>query len=392
MRRTGFDRVRQPYLGLDMKNTRHEFAPRQQPIRVGIVGAGNWATYAHVPALQLLPNYRITAVATRHQESAKKYAQHHRIPYAFGNYEEMVQHPEVDLVAVLTIAPQHEAVVRSAIAAGKGVFCEWPLTTTTAQSLELLNLAESAGVRHLIGLQRRLAPSFRYLHDLLFNGYVGKIRSVRLNVSEPDYYSSRSQSVRFTIPSENFTHVAVTFGGHFMDALFAAVGQPREFSAQLINQFKQVTIMETGEILSTDAPNEFLLNGLLDEDIALSIHVEGGKRSGYGMDLTITGTDGDLKVSNAAGFHNQSDNKIEGAQGKSKALIELPTPSQYQWVTSAKLPSSVLEIANVYAAPVLDVEDGGRRTPTFADAVRLHRLLDTITEASISGRRMRWHS
>jgi predicted dehydrogenase len=82
------------------------------------VGAGNWATYAHVPALQLLPNYRITAVATRHQESAKKYAQHHRIPYAFGNYEEMVQHPEVDLVAVLTIAPQHEAVVRSAIAAG----------------------------------------------------------------------------------------------------------------------------------------------------------------------------------------------------------------------------------------------------------------------------------
>jgi len=61
-----------------------------------------------------------------------------------------------------------------------------------------------------------------------------------------------------------------------MDALFAAVGQPREFSAQLINQFKQVTIMETGEILSTDAPNELLLNGLLDEDIALSIHVEGG--------------------------------------------------------------------------------------------------------------------
>jgi hypothetical protein len=93
LRHTGFDRVRQPYLGLDMKNTRHEFAPRQQPIRVGIVGAGNWATYAHVPALQLLPNYRITAVATRHQESAKKYAHHHRIPYAFGNYEEMLQPP-----------------------------------------------------------------------------------------------------------------------------------------------------------------------------------------------------------------------------------------------------------------------------------------------------------
>jgi len=365
---------------------------RQQPIRVGLVGVGNWATYAHIPALQLLQDYRITAVATRRQESAETYAQSHRIPYAFGNYEELVQHPEVDLVAVLNLAPQHEAVIRSAITARKDVFCEWPLTTTTAQSLELLKLAESAGVRHLMGLQRRLAPSFRYLHDLLVNGYVGKIRSVRLNVSEPHYYSSRSKAVAFTIPSENFTHVAVTFGGHFMDALFTAVGQPREFSAQLINQFKQVTIIETGESLSTDAPNELLLNGLLDEDIALSIHVEGGKRNGYGMELTITGTDGDLKVSNVAGFQNQKENKIEGAQGHGKALDELPIPFQYQWLPSSELPSGSLEVANVYAAHVLDIADGGHRTPTFADAVRLHRLLDTITDASISGRRMRWHS
>jgi len=77
---------------------------------------------------------------------------------------------------------------------------------------------------------------------------------------------------------------------------------------------------------------------------------------------------------------------------QSKALDELPIPFQYQWLPSSELPSGSLEVANVYAAHVLDIADGGHRTPTFADAVRLHRLLDTITDASISGRRMRWHS
>lgn len=374
-----------------MRSTLHDASPHQRPIQVGIVGVGNWATYAHIPALQLLPEYQITAVATRRQDTAEAYALKHQIPYAFHDYEKLVQHSEVDLVVVLTIAPQHEAVVRAAIDAGKDVFCEWPLTTTTDQSLKLLHLAESSGVRHIIGLQRRLAPSFRYLRDLLVDGYVGKVRSVRLSVSEPAYYSSRSQAVAFTIPSENFTHVAVTFGGHFLDALFTSVGQPREFSAQLINQFKEVTVIETGESIATDAPNELLMNGLLNDDTALSIHIEGGKRNGYGVDLSITGTEGDLKLSNVAAFHNQSDNQILGARGAHHALKELPVPTKYQLLPSSDLPSSALELANVYAANAMDRHDGGTRTPTFTDAVRLHRFLDAASSSSASGQKVIWH-
>lgn len=350
----------------------------RNPLRVGIVGVGNWAAYAHIPALKLLPGYRITAVATRRQDSADAWARQHEIPHAFGDYRELVAHPEVDLVVVLTTAPQHEPIVRAAIEAGKDVFCEWPLTPSTSRSLELLNLAEAAGVRHLVGLQRRLAPSFRYLRDLLLDGYVGRVRSARLSVAEPTYYADRSKSIAFTIPSENFTHVASIYGGHFMDALFATVGHAKEFSARLITQFKQVRIIETGELIPTDAPNELLLNGLLSDGAALSVHVEGGKRNGYGMELVITGTEGDLRVSNAVPFHNQDDSRIEGAQGSGKTLEHLPVPSEYHWLPASPLPASALELANVYAAHLLDLKDQGGRSPTFLDAVNLHRLMDAI--------------
>lgn len=376
---------------MNAKDKQTEVTRPLKPVRVGIVGIGNWATYAHIPALRLLPGYEIVAVATRRQETAEAVARKWGIPHAFDSYQDLVAHPEVDLVAVLTIAPQHDAVVRAAIAAGKDVFCEWPLTTNTAQSLELLQMAESAGVRHLIGLQRRLAPSNRYLRDLLAQGFVGKVRSIRLSVTEPAYYHLRSQAVAFTIPAANFTHVAVTFGGHFMDALFTAVGEPKEFSAQLINQFKQITVIETGEVIATDAPNELLLNGVLADDVALSIHVEGGKRNGYGMQLDITGTEGDLRISNSAAFHNEEDNQIEGARGAGQSFKLMPVPPEYQWLPASNLPASAQELAHIYAAHLRDMHEGTNLAPTFADAVRLHRLLDTIATASETGMRTSYH-
>jgi predicted dehydrogenase len=113
-------------------------------IRVGIVGVGNWARYGHIPALRLLPDYEIVAVSSRREEMASVIAREFFIPHAFDDALKLVNHPDVDLVAVLTPAPQHAAVVMQSIAAGKDVYCEWPLTTNTEDSEELLQLAEEA--------------------------------------------------------------------------------------------------------------------------------------------------------------------------------------------------------------------------------------------------------
>jgi predicted dehydrogenase len=88
----------------------------------------------------------------------------------------------VDLVVIPTPAPEHAHLVRAAIAAGKDVYSEWPLTTTTAESEELPRLAEDRGVQQVVGLQRRFAPSASYAHGLIAQGYVGTIRGVRMTV------------------------------------------------------------------------------------------------------------------------------------------------------------------------------------------------------------------
>lgn len=139
-------------------------------IRVGIVGAGGWAKYGHIPALQSLEEFEIVAVSSRNKELAQEYAAKFNILHPFDDPQALITHPDVDLVAVLAPAPEHAGLAKAVIAAGKDVYSEWPLTTTTSDSEELLGLAEAKGVRHIVGLQRRHGPSARYTRDLVQAG------------------------------------------------------------------------------------------------------------------------------------------------------------------------------------------------------------------------------
>src|SRR5690606_8584914 len=104
-----------------------------EKIRVGIVGAtvtqggSGWGANAHVPALHALPDYELHAVCTTREETARASAEAFDVPLAFHDMDEMVAHPEVDLVAVVVRVPGHYDLVMTALRAGKPVFCEWPL-------------------------------------------------------------------------------------------------------------------------------------------------------------------------------------------------------------------------------------------------------------------------
>lgn len=181
--------------------------PSREKIRVGLVGVGSWGRYGQIPALRLLPEYEIVAVSSRKQETAAKLAAQFGIRHAFGDFQKLAAHPEVDLVVVLPPAPEHAQVVKASIAAGKDVYCEWPLTTNTAGSEELLRLAEAAGVSHFVGLQRTVGASSLQLKDLIQRRYVGDLRSVRMHLSMSGFGPVRSTSLDWTIPAANFSHV-----------------------------------------------------------------------------------------------------------------------------------------------------------------------------------------
>ncbi|WP_239467094.1 Gfo/Idh/MocA family protein [Rhodoferax koreense] len=339
--------------------------------------------------LSLLPEYQITAIHARRAEAAHAAAQRYGIPNVVDSVTALVNHPDVDLVVVLTTAPQHEESIRAAIAAKKDVYCEWPLTPSTQTSLEMVRLAKAAGVRTVVGLQRRLSPHNRYLRDLLNNGHVGKLRSVRMHVSMNYFQAMRSQALRWTAPPENFSSVIAIYAGHFLDMLLDATGWPTSISALLVNQFPEVSIRETGEVIPTTTPDQLVLSGALDGGAVLTVHIEGGKRNGSGVQIDITGDAGDLRITNRSAFGDVGDDYvIQGAHGDDLPLRSMPIPQSYDTLPPSALPSAVLELAQLYAAFAHDVDHGTHHASTFDDAVRMHRLLDAAKLSSDTGQRI----
>ncbi len=354
-------------------------------IGVGLAGVGNWAQYGHIPALRLLPEYRIVALSSRTKDRAAQLADQYSIPHHFTNVVGLASHEEVDLVVVLPPAPEHLFVVKAAFAAGKDVLCEWPLTTKTSDSLDLLAIARASGCRHITGLQRTVGAGARYLRDLIASGAVGQLRSVRMHVSVPSFGPVRPPGLSWTVDANNFSHVLSIYGGHFMHMLFAAVGQPQMLNAFVRTQFPELTLSGMSGPFPNTTPDGVVAQGVLVSGALFQIQIEAGKRNGAGLQIDITGFEGDLKVWNDKAFVTQRDNVMEGSTNQQPVWAELPVPSAYHQIPDSSLDFSVQDLAHLYAAFAHDRAHGTRTAPDFADAVALHRIIDAIVCSSATG-------
>ena len=114
-------------------------------LRVGIVGAGN-ISGIYLKNLALFPATEVVALADLDLDRAKSVAQAHGVPNALST-DELLAHPNVDLVLNLTIPAAHAEVARRAVEAGKHVYNEKPLAVDLSDGRGLVADAEQKGVR-----------------------------------------------------------------------------------------------------------------------------------------------------------------------------------------------------------------------------------------------------
>ncbi|MFF1872196.1 Gfo/Idh/MocA family protein [Kitasatospora herbaricolor] len=152
--------------------------PGTPPVRWGILATGAIAT-AFAEDLALLPDARLTAVASRTEESARRFAGRHGIPRAYGSWEQLAKDPEVDVVYVATPHAQHHAATSLLLAAGKPVLCEKPFTLNLPEAQDLVRLAREHRVFLMEAMWTYLDPAVRRLTQLIDDGAIGEVRTVQ---------------------------------------------------------------------------------------------------------------------------------------------------------------------------------------------------------------------
>ena len=147
-----------------------------QQLRWGILATG-WIAELFVKDL-LLTGHAVTAVGSRSQASADRFAKDFGIGTAHGTYEALAADPNVDIIYVATPHPQHAAAAKLALHAGKHVLVEKAFTLNAAEAADLVELAQAKGLVVLEAMWTRFLPHMRRLRDIIAAGTIGEVRSV----------------------------------------------------------------------------------------------------------------------------------------------------------------------------------------------------------------------
>ena len=361
-------------------------------LRVGIIGVSpvrGWATTAHIPALRALPNYEIRALSAHNPESARALGGAFGVSAVFSDHEELVIQPNIDVVVVTVKVPHHRELVSAALAAGKAVYCEWPLGRDLEDARAMATLAAKQGVRTVAGLQARQAPAIEFVQQLLRDGYVGEVLSTTLvGLSIPG--DAVGQPNAYMLDKTNGANLLTVPVGHSLDILNYVLGEFAELSAVSAVRRPLITIGETGEQILKTAADQVAVIGTLTSGATASIHIREAVAGGIGFQWEINGTDGTLRITADAALPEIFPLTVHGARGRNEpAELDIPTALTQKWPLLTKLEGTpAFNVGRAYAAFGADVDEGTHTVPDFADAVRRHELIAAIERSAASGERV----
>jgi predicted dehydrogenase len=144
-------------------------------------------------------------------------------PFTTLDYRELIARPDIDAIAVTSPDYCHEEHAVAALAAGKHVFCEKPMTITIEGCDRVLNAWRTAGTRLMVGFNMRYMNIFRVMKEVIESGAIGEIRAawVRHFVGMgSDFYYHDWHATR-----QNATSLLLQKGSHDLDMIHWLTGR-----------------------------------------------------------------------------------------------------------------------------------------------------------------------
>jgi len=119
---------------------------------------------------------KVVAIASRNPDRAEVIAKEFGIEHVAADWQELVRHPDVDLVSIVTPPSTHMEITLAALEQGKAVLCEKPMALNAAEAARMVEKAKAAGVLALIDHELRFLNSRRVMRGMLQTGAIGSVR------------------------------------------------------------------------------------------------------------------------------------------------------------------------------------------------------------------------
>jgi predicted dehydrogenase len=380
-----------------------------EPICVGLIGLSaqdSWAVNAHLPYFKRPSSkYKINALLNSSEDSARAAITAHNLSpdtRAYGSAEQFADDSNIDLIVCSVRVDRHYPILKPILqkTKAKAVHCEWPLGKNLVEAEELTALAKERGLKTIVGLQGRAAPTGHVVKNLIDKGRIGKPLSVTITASSYNFGAEDMQSLAYLSDSSYGANMVTIHFSHFMDTVNHAVGQLKSFNVVLdtmrpktLLRNKPHTYKQTkpddepvkivGEVERT-VHDQIAIQGHLENGAVFSLHLRGGMAfpGTPGFEWRIYGETGEIRVTTpSANLHfGGPGHTVQVHKHGTQDVEDVEMPKDV--FDEEELPWPARGPARVYEAFAGSITGKGSASSgifaTWEDAVERHRLIEDM--------------
>ena len=171
-------------------------------------------------------------IADVDEASAAKAAHQYGFARSSGNWKDMIADPKIDVISITTPNTLHKEMSLAAIAAGKHVHCEKPLSPALKDSLEMVEAAEKKGVHTQVGFNYIKNPLLKMARELLEAGEIGEITGFR-GIHAEDYMHDPESPWTWRIDPSGGPGVVADLGSHIIGMARFLLGPIADVNADI---------------------------------------------------------------------------------------------------------------------------------------------------------------
>ncbi|MFI6638121.1 Gfo/Idh/MocA family protein [Streptomyces sp. NPDC050504] len=356
---------------------------------MGAAHSQGWRTAARVFDLPLRP--RLAALCGRSPDAVRAAADKLGWAAAETDWRALVARDDVHLVDVCTPGDSHAEIAIAALEAGKHVLCEKPLANTVAEAEAMAAAAEAARTRGqlaMVGFNYRRVPAVAHARGLIAAGRLGALRHLRLTYLQ-DWLVDPDFPLTWRLDRERAGSGALgDLGAHIVDLAQHLAGEPLVGVSALTETFVRERPVpgaraERGAVTVDDAA---LFTGRLASGALASFEatrMATGRKNA--LRLEVNGELGslafDLERLNELSFHDHTEPAVSA--GFRRILVTEPG---HPYLEAWWPPGHALGYEHTFVHQARDlvraVADGVQPEPSFADGLRVQRVLAAVEESA----------